>query len=243
MGFELECAPFASLTSPEVMIHLLKDRIGRDKIYAMSDGSIRQATGNSDGMELASYPFTWEWYKNKGLNVFEDMCLKLREYGWGANIKGLGIHIHTTKKAWGSYQIYKLLKFFWNNKGFVQTIAQRRQTTYCNWNNIDYDNSLYIAKNKRNEGEGHYNAINLNNGDTGRSGKTIEFRIFQATCEPLYFHKNIEFVYACYLFTQKYGNSGMTKANFQQFVNRRQRQFPCLHEYITIYNKGECICV
>jgi hypothetical protein len=236
MGFELEMAPHNSFIPPEAMIHMLKEKVGRDQLYAMSDGSISQAT-NQDGMEIASHPFTWEYYKKQGYKKWDEMCLFLRQHGWKANTQGLGIHIHTTKAAWGTHQIYKLLKFVSNNRNYVQRIAQRSATHYNQYSALGPNHQKFIAKSKRNNDEGHYNAINLNNGDSGKSSKTIEFRIFQATLEPMYFHKNIEFVYACYLFTQQ--ESRMTKWAFYEFVKNNRRMFPCLYEFM----RSKLLCI
>lgn len=232
MGFELEVAPHHSFLEPHVMVHLMREHVGRKKIYAMNDGSISQAVEYSSGMEVASYPFTWGYYKKNGIKDWDKLCLFLRSRGWKANHPGLGIHVHTTKAAWGTHQIYKLLKFVHDNRVYVQMVAQRGSTMYCNYNNFDPTEQKLVAKEKLNRQENHYNAINLNNGDSGLASKTIEFRMFQATLEPLYFHKNIEFTYACWLFTASHSAKEMKAEKFDQFILKRRREFPCLCEFL-----------
>jgi hypothetical protein len=235
MGFELEVAPHHSFIEPEAMVHMVKDHVGRQKLYAMQDGSISQGAGVS-GMEIASHPFTWEYYRKKGIHDWDKMCLFFRKHGWKASYSGLGIHVHTTKAAWGTHQIYKLLKFVHDNTTFVQEIAQRGSTEYCHYDHFYPADQKLVAKEKLNRQNNHYNAINLNNGDSGKAAKTIEFRMFQATLEPFYFHKNIEFTYAVWLFTAAKSVKNMTRISFIDFVCGRKKEFPCLTGFIENLN-------
>jgi hypothetical protein len=231
MGFELECAPHHSFIEPEAMVHMVKDHVGHKKLYAMQDGSISSAAGCA-GMELASHPFTWAHYKDKGVADWTKMCMYLREHGWKANYPGLGLHVHTTKAAWGTHQIYKLLKFVHDNIGFVQQVAQRGSTQYCDYDHFGIKHSKRVAKEKKSREEHHYHAINLNNGDTGEAAMTIEFRMFQACLEPLLFHKNIEFTYAVWVFTATYSRADMTHWKFKEFIRKNSKEFPCLHHFL-----------
>jgi hypothetical protein len=56
--------------------------------------------------------------------------------------------------------------------------------------------------------------------------------MFQGSLEPLYVYKNIEFVYACYKFTQV--GRDMTKKAFLDFIRSRRREFPCLNEFLNM---------
>lgn len=233
MGFELEVAGTHSMITEEGVCHMLKDCIGADYIYCMGDGSIRNAAGYI-GFEVVSHPFTWEEYRKEGVYRWDKMCMFLRDKGYKANIPGLGIHIHTTKAAWGTHQIYKLLKFVNNNAQFVQHIAQRGPTQYCIYQDGGSDDrkqqAMQVAKEKKNREGHHYSVINLNNGDTGLASKTIEFRMFQGTLEPWFFHKNIEFVHACYKFTEH--SKSMLKNKFMSFVASNRKTYPCLYEFL-----------
>ena len=59
----------------------------------------------------------------------------------------------------------------------------------------DFDEAVLVAKDKKNRKADHYATINLNSTNGREAAKTIEFRMFQGTLEPLFFHKNLEFVY------------------------------------------------
>ena len=232
MGFELEVAEHHPLIVRETVVQLVKEVVGRKNIYAMSDGSISQAA-NTDGAEFASHPFTWQYYKKQGYKHWDVLCLTLRKYGWKGNTPGLGIHIHTTKAAWGTHQIYKLLYFVEKNKRQVQKIAQRGPTIYNNYDYLNHDENLLTAKDKKqNGGDGHYQCINLNQGESGTAAKTIEFRMFQSTLEPLFFHKNVEFTYALWKFTQELSLKQMTWDEFDLYLTRHRRDYPCLTEFI-----------
>lgn len=230
MGFELEVARYKSFVDIEPMCYLIKERYGKEYVYCIHDGTIERGCGYP-GMEVVTHPFTWQEYKTNGIDRWTDLCLYLRSKGWKANMKGIGFHVHTTKAAWGTHQIYKLMKLIYGNKSFVTKIAQRKANEYCTMSSADFDEAVLVAKDKKNRQADHYGAINLNKGN-GSSSTTIEFRMFQGTLEPLYLHKNIEFVKACYDFTRTHVT--MKKKDFQAFIKNNRRLYPSLNEFITM---------
>jgi hypothetical protein len=179
---------------------------------------------------VVSHPFTWEDYKEYSYK-WDEMLIYLREKGWKANFKGVGFHVHTTKAAWGSFQIYKLLQLIYRNKDWACIVAQRKPTSYCVMNDSDFDEAVLVAKNKKNRGRDHYSAINLNNGN-GSASKTIEFRMFQGSLEPLFFHKNIEFTRACYQYTRNFRD--MSIGGYTSYVRKNIREYPCLNEFFNM---------
>ena len=214
------------------VIKSIKDKHGNNMLWAMYDGTIQKSTG-MPGFELVSHPFTWNFWNIKGKDMLDDILLKLRTNNIRANAHGLGFHVHTTKSAWLTFQIYKLFKFVYNNESFINLIAQREPNRYCN-----YEDSPYIAKvakDKKNYQRTHYGSINMNKSD-GTASDTIEFRMFQGKLEPLYVHKNIEFIYACYLFTLSDAN--MNVESFLRFTNSHVSLFPALNEFLRM--KGIC---
>jgi hypothetical protein len=231
MGFELEIAKVSSFIGVDAMTHLIKEVVGNKSVYCVHDGTIERGTGRV-GMEVVTHPFTWQQYKRDGLARWDRACLFLRKKGWKANLPGIGFHVHSTKSAWGSHQIYKLMKFIYGNQRFVNQIAQRKPNKYCAVNEDDFDEAVLVAKDKKNRKADHYGAINLNKGN-GEASNTIEFRMFQGTLEPLYLHKNIEFVHACWNFTREMAVSHMKTRAFKLFVKEHRRMYPCLHEFIT----------
>jgi hypothetical protein len=232
MGFELEIACNNSYISTEPMCHMIKELVGRSYVYTVHDGSIRENT-EKEGLEAVSHPFTWQEYKKNGIPKWDELLLFLRAKGWKSNLDGVGFHVHTTKAAWGSHQIYKLLKFVYGNKKFIYEIAQRKGNKYTVMDKRDFDSAVLVAKDKKNRSQDHYNAINLNTNDGMMPSKTIEFRMFRGTLEPLFFHKNIEFVHSCYEFTKAHSVFDMGGINhYLKFITQHRRAYPCLIEFI-----------
>jgi hypothetical protein len=236
LGWELEIAE--GIHDRHQLIRKSKQIVGDSRIWAMRDGSISDATGIR-GVELVSHPFTWERYKRQDIPLWNDLLLYLQKENVLAENNGLGLHVHTTKSAWGVFQCYKLLNFIYNNSKFIERIARRKPTKYCRVYESDYENRIRVAKNKRNMGREHYNIINFNtsNGvDEGKEekkrSKTIEFRMFQSTVEPLYFHGSLEFVHACWKFTKQYKE--MSKDNFIKFLLQNDHNYSSLIELLRI---------
>jgi hypothetical protein len=233
MGFELEIACHSSYINVETMCHVVKEIAGRSYLYTVHDGSIRDAT-KCEGMEAVSHPFTWQEYKRNGIDRWDELLMFLRSKGYKADLEGIGFHVHTTKAAWGSHQIYKLLKFVYGNQKFIFNIAQREGNKHTVMNKEEFDEAVLVAKDKKNRSQDHYNAINLNTNDGMHASNTIEFRIFQGTLEPILFHKNIEFVHSCYEFTKAHTVFEMGGINhYLKFITQHRRMYPCLIEFIT----------
>lgn len=236
-GFELEIESNRSIIqSSHTMGHLLRDHIGRDKIYTVHDGSItRNLNHSASGLEVVSYPFTWDEYREKGKHRIDDLLLFIRSKRWESNRGTCGFHIHSTKSMWGTYQIYKLIQFMYNklNHNFMFQIAGRKPNSYCFIEPADFDQSILVAKDKKNRRADHYSWVNLNN-KSGDVGKTIEFRMFVGSLEPLIIHKNLEFVMATYLFTKDNNKNKMLDNYFMEFVENNKRKFPCLFEYFKL---------
>lgn len=229
-GYELEIDCYRSVVRDRnAMAHMIKDRVGSDRIYVVHDGTIE------NGAEVVSHPFTWERYRKIDKSVWDDMLMYCRNKGWKSNLAKCGMHIHTSKAAWGTLQIYKLLHFFYrkDNRKFIIEIAQRKPNKYCAMNEKDFNEAAYVAKNKKNREREHYSIINLNN-KRGGEGKTIEFRMFAGTLEPLHFHKNLEFVHAIYYFTRDYPKSKMDPKEFKAFVSRRRKTYPSLTDFLKL---------
>ena len=238
-GFEIEVEAESSKLGKETMALLIKEVVGKDYVYCMKDGSL------SNGIEIASYPYTWDWYKKEGKEKWTNMLLYLKSKGWRAefdNSHPVGLHVHTTKAAWSNLQIYKLIQFVYNpiNRKFMNDVAGRGPMTYCQISSSDYDRSIKLAKDKKNVSNGHYNMINLNRkDDTTKGGKTIEFRMFKGSLEPYTVHKNLEFVQAIFMYTRDNPKKSMFNSAFKKYVLSNSKEYPCLFEFITnLIKKG-----
>ena len=235
LGFELETEAANSPISRETMAHLVKEIAGKDCVYCMKDGSL------SNGIEIASFPFTWDWYKKVGKDKWTELLLYLKDKGWRGDIRGeghsnpVGFHVHTTKAAWSNLQVYKLIQFVYNpaNRDLMDIIAGRKPMQYCRISQEDFDRSVMLAKDKKNVSKNHYNMINLNKkSDSTQGGKTIEFRMFKGSVEPLIVHKNLEFIKAIFEFTKDHPKKDMFKDKFVKFIVKNKREYSCLFEYL-----------
>ena len=237
LGFELETEQADSMISRESMSHLVKQVAGKDCVYCMKDGSLY------NGIEIASFPFSWDWYKKVGKDKWTELLLFLKDKGWRGDRKGgdgshsnpVGLHVHTTKAAWSNLQVYKLIQFVYNptNREFINIIAGRPPMQYCRISQKDFDRSVLLAKDKKNVSTNHYNMINLNKkSDCTQGGKTIEFRMFRGSVEPLIFHKNLEFIKAIFEFTKDHPKKDMFKDKFAKFIVENRKEYSCLFEYL-----------
>jgi len=191
-----------------------------DFVYAKEDSSIYE------GFEIVSHPCTYQWLKENPEKW--NQILNLRKENFSSyNTNTCGIHIHLTKKYFGTLHLYKFLKLFYENPEFILRISQRKQhrlEQYASLQNRDNDESLvYKARNKSGNYE-RYTAINLQN------EYTIEIRIFRGTLNPRSFWKNIEFTKAVVEFTRDAALKDITVLKFMPFVAKHKT------EYINLYN-------
>jgi hypothetical protein len=241
-GFELEIEANGSwISARESMADLIKEKAGLDRVYVVQDGSL------SHGVEMVSYPFTWERFK-KDRDHWTEVLQYCKSKGWESFFtepgKTVGMHIHTSKAAWGTFQIYKMMEFMYNpaHRNFLKLIGQRESNQYCRWSNNDNNGLAQLAKEKKNLDATHYNVVNLNDKrsyNQSGGGKTIEFRMFSGTLEPLHFFKNIEFVYALFCFTRDRSKKEMNHQDFLDYVINHRRTWPSLSEFLGITKGGK----
>lgn len=221
-GFELEIERYASSLGRITMAEIVKDKCGTDYIYVVQDSSI------DEGIEVVSHPFTWSEYK-ENIDRWTNLLLFIRTKEWKANRPKVGFHVHMTKAAFTTFHLFKFLKFFYreHNKDFICVIAQRQPTSFSRFTSSDKLNIIANAKDKANRTDDHYNAVNLNNKNT------VEVRVFRGTLEPLYFHKNIEFLHAVFKYSRDYSPKQMEYISFINYVQQHHKLYPCLWEFLT----------
>lgn len=185
--------------------------IQHSALYFKEDGSL------NNGFEIVSHPLSYLWIK-ENKQVFKDRLEKLLKAGFKSyNTNTCGMHIHITKDVFTTWQLYRFLKFFKENKPFVLDVSQRKLGNLEKWANID-DNSEFSeyeirskAKSKSTNGE-RYVAVNLSN------YKTVEIRIFRGTLNFESFMKNIEFVYSLFEFTKIANTNTVSLSEYKKFV-------------------------
>ena len=202
-GLELEVENDKKSIDNNEMADLIKD----DNLYFKSDGSLKT------GFEIVSHPMTFEYIIKSQLE-FKDKLDKLIGNGFRSyDSTTCGMHIHLSKKSFGTWQLYRFMKFFIDNKDFVVSISQRKTEALQNWAAIENENDndlIYKAKKKAGNSR-RYTAINLQN------DATIELRIFRGTLNFNSFMKNIQFAHAMFCFTRD--EKDMTVDNFKKYIN------------------------
>lgn len=185
----------------------MAEHLDAPHLYFKSDGSLE------NGFEIITHPLSFNWIQSNK-NQFEQMLNDLKKWGYNSyDANTCGMHIHISKKSFGTWQLFRFIKFFNDNKEFIVSISQRKFEQLKKWASIeDESNSELIYKAKKKDGNSsRYCAINLQN------GATIEIRIFRGTLNYASFMKNIEFVDALFNYTKDSNNC--TLIGFKEYIN------------------------
>lgn len=191
--------------------------------YFKNDGSL------NNGFEIVTHPLTFSYIKHSAKD-FESALNELSCNAYNSyNANTCGMHIHISKKAFGTWQLYKFMKFFAENVPFIVAISQRKMDKLVQWANIeDNDENALMYKAKKKEGNSaRYVAINLQN------YSTIEVRIFRGTLNFNSFMKNIEFIHALYMFTKE--SKIITLDSFKEYISN-SCEYSNLKKFIKLKN-------
>lgn len=204
LGIELE---IERRNSNSIKHGELAQQITNEHWYFKTDGSL------TDGFEIVTHPLTFNYLNHAKESIINSLKL-ISDNGYNSyNANTCGMHIHITKKAFTTWQLYRFLKFFVENKEFIIGISQRKSDKLQKWANIeDNTNSELIYKAKKKDGNSaRYVAVNLQN------YATIEVRIFRGTLNPQSFYKNIEFVYSLFMYTKD--NNEITLEGYKNYIS------------------------
>jgi hypothetical protein len=182
----------------------------KDKGDFINDGSLEC------GIEVRSYPTTFNDIKT-GKSLWDDFFRMV-----GRNKKlfvpsylgnEAGMHVHVSKNAMKKSSVIATVEFFFDNKRFIEQIAERRENEYCR----------YVPYNIKS----HYCAIS-----ESMKHDTWEFRIFNSVLNKDSFYKNIEFVQSIIDFWNREGVTDITKEGYFCFINKKYRTYPHLHKFL-----------
>lgn len=200
-----------------------KDRL----FYIKKDSTIR------NGVELVTFPFTWGRFKEDvpaWSNVFaiaqEELRASSSDKTWHGSC---GIHIHTSRNAYTTAQLYKKIKFTYKkyNREFIMGISGReKENEYFRFRKVDEEHVPLIAKMKCLQSHERHSAINL------QTNSTVEDRIFASTTRSSIFFKNLEFVHAVYYFSRDYSMKKTNWEDFLDYISTKPKTYANLHAYI-----------
>lgn len=203
----------------------MAEKIANEDIYYIkNDGSLEC------GFEIVTHPMTFEFIQENKEKVFKSLLDKLLVEGYRSyDSNTCGIHIHLTKKCFSTWQLYRFIKFFVDNREFVTTISQREIEQLERWATIEEEStSSIIYKAKKKDGNSRrYSAVNLQN------SKTVEIRIFRGTLNYLSFLKNVEFCYALYNFSRDIKDT--TVQAFKEYIEQSS-EYSMLKKFIKSKN-------
>ena len=173
---------------------------GTNLFYCKSDGSLSDV-----GVEVVSHPFSWNFWKTYGQNIYDTLFNTLLASGYASSESSeTGMHIHISKDSVSKSQLLKLLWFMYESPKFMELIAQRTSS----YARMDYRSLIgyqpefihkfktrlkylsSIAKYKSSDNQDRYSMINLQN------SRTIEFRMFNGTLNIQTLSKAIEFIHS-----------------------------------------------
>jgi len=171
----------------------LAEKIQNSNWYFKTDGSL------NNGFEIVTEPMTYNFIE-KNKNEFLDLLETIKKNKYlSYNKRTCGMHIHMSKNCFGTWQLYRFMKFFAENKEFVTKISQRKEDDLNRWASVESSDSKTLLKKavkKEPLDSRRYVAINLMNSNT------IELRLFRGTLNPNSFFKNIEFSDSMFYFTR-----------------------------------------
>ncbi len=227
MGIMQPNGKYQHLMDREQMAQRALQFMGKEDVYIVHDGSLTASP--MGGIEIVSHPMTWEYYRENA-DRWTELLMKLREWGGQAYRPGTaGWHVHMSKGAFTSWQLYKFIKFFYqkSSHNFVVSICQRNgHERYARWHSSDSSKVALTAKRKHNASNDRYSAVNLTNPNT------VELRMFRGTLEPLWFHKNMEFCHALFEYSKAVKPLDMVPSKFVEYIVKHRGRFKCLHEFI-----------
>ena len=220
-GLELE----VERDNSSIDVGKMAESIVNEQVYYMkNDGSL------NNGFEIVTHPMSFEYIQEHKADIFKPMLDKLISSGYRSyDSKTCGIHIHLTKKCFSTWQLYRFIKFFLDNRDFVTAISQRNIEQLERWATIEEeaDSSIIYKAKKKCGNSRRYSAVNLQN------DKTIEIRIFRGTLNYLSFLKNIEFCYALFNFSRDIKET--TVSAFKEYIEQ-SNEYAMLKKFIKTKN-------
>jgi hypothetical protein len=206
-GFEWEIEKTGSVSCSDMASRLQGLNL---PIYFKEDGSL------TSGFEVVSHPLSFAWIVEHK-EALTKMLSTASAGRFEADAPGTcGLHVHISKAALTSLDIYKIQKLVYENPGGMKRLSCRKSYTYARVSN---KTKGMAKKAKTGQSLDKYEAVNV------RPEKTIEIRIFRGTTMPATFFAVLEFAHAAVCFVKQSGINGITWIEFCKFVNTNKKTY------------------
>lgn len=204
-------------------VEYLHDEVG-EFIYMKEDGSL------NEGFEIVTHPFTFDWM-NENKELFQKI-LDIRKHGFRSfNTDTCGMHVHISRTAFTTYQLYRWLKFFMENPVFIYKISQRKsRSELSEWATMGMLKGDNIASKAKMKKAACREGVNL------CPQNTIEIRIFKGNLCPASFYKNIEFLQALHSFTKDTKTKDINVPMFIKYCEENPKPYKNLIKFINDKN-------
>ena len=227
LGVELEVAGGGE---DEENAQWINEALRENNCYIMHDGSLRNADGEVDGLEITTHPCTLEYHKS--LNYKKVFKWLLDNDYRSHDTSTCGLHVHVSRNYLGNtitkqyLNIAKLLyvvEKHWKN---ISMIARRGNNSYSrNYSTgtaIDMFKLLSYAREDE-DSLYKYRAINLTH------PHTVELRMFKGTLNYNTFMATLEFVRNLIDFSKESSLDKIENSVFSDIINYEKNDF--LNDY------------
>jgi hypothetical protein len=239
-GVELEMEPRdTSEWDRGEMARIMLKLCGRDRFFVKHDGTVRS------GIELVSNPFSWQWLKENKTHM-ESIFKEVARRKYSATHTGnAGFHVHMTKKAFGTFHLYKFIQFYYKPsvQSFVKLISERTHNwRYASFRTEDCGAATKrVAKMKLNMEPSRSTRLTESTVQHMRHSAislmyepTVEVRIFAGVDTMSRFMKNMEFIKSTYDFTKDAKLSDLIVSKYIHFImeRRNRNKYPTLIKFL-----------
>jgi hypothetical protein len=198
----------------------------KDWIVYKRDGSLSGQSGTG-GFELVTMPLGWRWMQENRKEISE--IFELSKQGFKSRVTATcGMHIHITKTAFTTYNLYKYYQFMISNLDLLHLMSGRSWSNLQRWaapQGKDGRTALQQCLDKT--CTDRHIAINLKNPES------VEIRIFRGTLSSTIFWRNIEFCKSVYDFIKEINLAECEELRkYYKYIDERKFLYPNLYEFL-----------
>jgi hypothetical protein len=203
-------------------LKIMRSHFPVEQVFYKADGSL----GN--GFEAVTMPMDYDYLMSLPWN---EIIAKIKAICPSLNTgTSAGNHIHMSKAAFTSLQLYKFLEFFNKYTEFVEHISGRMAGNYCNKFSPIYREGhcrvKYYAKTKN--GTTKFTMVNLSHPNT------VEVRLFKGIQTGIELLRYIQFLDALFNLCRRVSlREDLSPQMLKEYVKQHQGVYPVLHSFLS----------